>query len=103
MSSIDLTHIWLAPPLAFGRLGSSPTPCANFHWSRNDLTPDGTGTTTLVPAETLELDASGAVSSSVPDRIVFRDDQEGGIRPVCPFYELHGTWTEDGKEVEGPI
>jgi hypothetical protein len=56
MSSMSLTRIWLTPPLAFGRLGASPTPCAAFHWAANDLTPDGSGMTTLAPAETLELE-----------------------------------------------
>src|SRR5216110_2973639 len=101
MSSTSLTRIWLAPPLAFGRLGASPTPCAAFHWGPNDLTPDGTGMTTLVAAETLELDENGIVSSSVPNRLIFRD--ESGIRPVCPFYELHGDWKENGETKSGPI
>jgi len=57
--------------------------------------------TTLVPAETLDLDENGTVSSSLPERIVFRDDF--GIRPVCPYYELHGTWIERGEEKSGPI
>ncbi|HYM62910.1 MAG TPA: hypothetical protein VEZ11_18635 [Thermoanaerobaculia bacterium] len=101
MSSTYLTRIWLTPPLAFGRLGASPTPCAAFHWAANDLTPDGSGMTTLVPAETLDLDENGVVSRSLPDRIVFRDNH--GIRPVCPYFELHGTWHEDGREKSGPI
>lgn len=101
MSSTSLTRIWLAPPLAFGRLGSSPEPCAAFHWGPNDLTPDGTGTTTLVPSETLSLDDDGVVASSVPTRIIFRD--EHGIRPVCPFFELHGEWKEGRTKKWGPI
>jgi hypothetical protein len=101
MSSTYLTRIWLTPPLAFGRLGSSPTPCAAFNWAANDLAPDGTGTTTLAPAETLDLDENGVVSRSLPDRIIFRD--ELGHRPVCPYYELHGTWNENREERSGPI
>ena len=101
MSTIQLSRIWLTPPLAFARLGSSPTPCAAFSWGPNDLRPDGTGTTTLTIGDTLDLDAAGNVVRSRPDRIVFRD--EHGIRPVCPHFELHGAWAEGGQETEGPI
>jgi hypothetical protein len=101
MSTIQLSRIWLTPPLAFARLGSSPTPCAAFSWGPNDLRPDGTGTTTLTIGDTLDLDPSGDVTRTHPDRIVFRD--EHGIRPVCPYFELHGTWTEGSKETSGPI
>ena len=101
MSAIELTRIWLTPPLAFARVGSSPTPCAAFEWGPNDLRPDGTGTTTLTVADTLDLDDAGTVKKTRPDRLIFRDSH--GIRPVCPYFELHGTWTEGRKETSGPI
>ena len=96
-----LTRIWLTPPLAFARVGSSPTASVAFTWSVNELTPDGSGKTTLALAETINLDNNGVPHRITADRIVFRDEQ--GIRPVCPYFELHGTWTEDGREVSGPI
>ena len=101
MRTMHLTRIWLTPPLAIARLGSSPTPCAAFSWGPNDLTPDGTGTTTLTIVDTLDLDDAGNVTRSRPDRIIFRDDH--GIRPVCPYFELHGTWIDGAKETSGPI
>lgn len=101
MKPVTLTRIWLTPPLAFARLGSSPKPCAAFTWGANDLTPDGPGTTTLVIADTLDLDENGNVSQCRPDRIVFRD--KDGIRPVCPYFELHGAWIVKGRKASGPI
>ncbi|MFO1323632.1 MAG: hypothetical protein U1F15_06170 [Burkholderiales bacterium] len=97
-----LTKIFIAPPLGIARVGASATPCVAFHWGPNDLSPHGTGTTSLVPAETLELAADGTVTSHVPREIVFRDRQ--GIRPVCPFFELHAEWTAaDGSPHSGPV
>src|SRR5262249_45709466 len=98
---IMLKRIWLAPPLAFARVGGSPTPSCAFTWSADDLTPEGTGQTTLRIAETIDLDADGIPTRADPDRIVFRDAD--GIRPVCPYFELHGTWTEGRGDVSGPI
>jgi hypothetical protein len=96
-----LTHIWLTPPLAFARVGSSPVPSAAYMWSASDLTPDGSGRTTLAAVDTLDLDQNGKISRSVPDRIVFKDQH--GIRPVCPYFELHGTWTHGDRKYSGPI
>src|SRR5205807_1825592 len=67
----------------------------------NDLTPDGSGQTTLQITETINLDTDGTPRRATPDQIVFRDQQ--GIRPVCPYFELHGAWTENGREVSGVV
>jgi hypothetical protein len=97
-----LKRIWLAPPLAFARVGPSRTPCPAFLWSDSDVSPRGTGYTALVPAETLALDPAGHVTSQLPAELVFRDEE--GIRPVCPFFELHGEWREAGGTLaQGPI
>jgi hypothetical protein len=97
-----LKQIWLTPPLAFARLGTSSTPCSAYDWGPNDTSPRGTGTTTLRPAETLTLADDGTVSAQTPREVRFRDAE--GIRPVCPFFELHGTWeTTGGKTASGPI
>src|SRR5258705_7342352 len=98
---IMLTQIWLTQPLAFARVGASPTPSDAFMWTVNDLTRDGSGQTTLAPAETINLDAEGVPTGVKPDRVVFRDQY--GIRPVCPYFELHGTWTENGRHKSGPV
>jgi hypothetical protein len=99
---VTLKEIWLVPPLGIARLGTSPTPCPNFHWGPNDITPRGTGKTTIVPAETLDVAADGTVTSHLPREIAFRD--EAGIRPVCTFFEVHGRWSRAGDEEDaGPI
>ncbi len=64
-----LTQIWLTQPLAFARVGASPTPSDAFMWNGNDLTPDGSGQTTLAPAETINLDAAGVPTAVKPDRV----------------------------------
>jgi len=96
-----LKNIWLTPPLAFGRVGASPVPSDAFMWGRDDLRPEGTGQTTLQLIDTFNLDANGVPAAVQTDRIVFRDEQ--GIRPVCPYFELHGTWTKGGHDVSGPV
>jgi len=78
----------LYPPLAISRVGPSPTPCDNFNWGPNDLTPRGTGKTTIVPVDTLRVSDDGTVSSFLPTTLTFKD--EIGWKPVCPFFEVHG-------------
>ncbi|MFJ2689436.1 hypothetical protein [Pseudomonas sp. NPDC087336] len=51
---------------------------------------------------TFDVDQNGTLTSRIPSEIRFRD--EDGIRPVAPFFELHGVWTEkDGQERSGPL
>jgi len=100
-----LREIWIVQPLAFARGGSSPTPCDAFDWTEPDLSPEGSGRTQIVPADTLIVDpASGEVSlkpaESIPE-IIFKDGDH--IRPVCPFFELHGLWEENGRLTSGPV
>lgn len=98
-------EIWLVQPLAFARGGSSPTPCDAFDWAEPDLSPDGSGRTQIVPADTLIVDPeTGTVSlkpAATMTEIIFKDGDH--IRPVCPFFELHGAWEQDGKIVTGPV
>ncbi len=96
-----LRKLLIYPPLAFGRLGNSDTPLDCFYWGPNDDTPRGTGKTTILPGETLEIAADGTVSSYVPETVAFKDAQ--GYRPVCPFFELHGEWDEAGRATGGPV
>ncbi len=100
-----LRQIWLVQPLAFARGGSSPTPCDAFDWSAPDLNPHGSGRTQVVPADTLIVDPeSGEVTlkpGSSMSEVVFKDGDH--IRPVCPFFELHGAWETDAGLVEGPV
>src|ERR1700716_1298345 len=96
-----LTQIWLTQPLAFARMGASPTPSDAFMWNGNDVTPDGSGQTTLRAGVTINPDAEEVPTGVKPDRVVFRDQY--GIRPVCSYFELHGTWTETGRERSGAV
>ena len=96
-----IEELWLYPPLAFARVGMSDAPAENYAWGPNDVHPRGTGKTTVVPAETLHLDDDGTVTAELPAELRFKD--AAGWRPVCPFFELHGTWEEAGATVGGPI
>lgn len=96
-----IRRLLLYPPMAFARVGPSPNPCDSYEWGPNDLSPRGTGRTTAVPAETLGVGPDGAVTSTVPARVTFKD--EAGFRPVCPFFELHAEWDTDGVAESGPV
>lgn len=80
-----IKQIWLLPPLGYGRLGASPTPCQSFQWGPSDLHPRGTGKTTIRPAETLTVAADGTLTASLPVTVVFKD--QAGFRPIAPFFE----------------
>lgn len=98
-----IEKLWFYPPLAFARLGESNTPLEAFHWGPNDSRPSGTGKTTIAPAQTLEVNtADSSVRPSPSRRIRFRDEQ--GLKPVCPFFELHCSWKdESGSTVSKPL
>ena len=95
-----IRKIWLQQPMAFARVGISPNPLAAFRWTDPDLRPRGTGRTTIAPAPTFALDADGAMRR-IPDSefTLFKD--EYGIRPVCPFFELHGEY--DGRKTDSTV
>ncbi|MEU4732626.1 hypothetical protein [Streptomyces sp. NPDC023588] len=96
-----IERLWLQPPLAFARLGPSPVPCDNYRWGPSDLTPRGTGKTTVLPALTLDLAEDGTLTERMPEQVQFKD--EDGWRPVCPYFELHGEWTVDGRSGSGCV
>lgn len=96
-----LTDLWLEPPLAIARVGSSNRPCPNYFWSANDVYPSGTGKTTIEAEESLEIGPDGRVKAC-REPLQFKDDKKG-MRPVCPFFELHGRWEVAGRAGSGPI
>lgn len=104
MTSV-LDRIWLCPPLAFARVGSGTIPVPAFQWGPSDNSPRGSGKTTIIACETLDIDENGVVNSHMPEQIAFKEviDSKEVFRPVCPWYELHGQWTIDGKAHSGPI
>ena len=86
-----INELWIVPPIATARLGSSDTPCANFPWGPSDTSPGGTGKTTLSAQDSLELTANGEVQL-VPagSELIFKDQNASGrwrFRPVCPYFE----------------
>jgi hypothetical protein len=91
-----LRRIWLQQPLAFARVGGSSTPLPSFQWSKPDLRPRGTGKTMIIPADTFVVDADTGIMSKLPDQQFTLLKDKEGIRPVCPFFELHGEW--DGQQ-----
>lgn len=99
-----IRKIWLYPPLAFARVGGSSVPADNFGWGPDDLRPAGTGRVQLMGSRTLSVGEDGAiVDSSGDERDSLQLKDDGGFRPVCPFFELHGEWDGDGGPVTGPI
>lgn len=81
---MGIKDIRLLPPLAVARLGSSPEPLENYDL---DIV-DAVSPRTIVPKETLFLDAAGNLSvKDSPGQVQFRDTN-GLIKPVAPFFEL---------------
>lgn len=100
-----IRRIWLLPPLAFGRVGSGARPCQAFSWATPAIMPKGSAKTVLAPEDTIEVDDDGNPvlrPAADFDRIDLKDEN-GRFFPVCPFFELHGEWTENGVTAEGPI
>lgn len=88
-----LKRIWLVSPMAFARVGGSSTPLQNYQWTSPDYAPHGSGRTRVAAAETLIVNGDGTLRAEPPPaggEIVFKDAD--GIRPACPFFELHGEW-----------
>ncbi|MFE1292388.1 hypothetical protein [Streptomyces sp. NPDC058751] len=96
-----IDQLWFHPPLAIARLGRSSVPCDNYHWGQSDLSPRGSGKTTVVPAATLDLAEDGTLTERMPTKVQFKDAD--GWRPVCPYFELHASWTSGGNRRTGPL
>lgn len=82
---MSIVGLSILPPLAIGRLGSSPEPLENYDL---EIPSGGLGFRRIVPAETLYVDdATGAIArATTPAEIKFRDGDR--IRPVAPFLEV---------------
>jgi len=93
-----IKKIWLIQPLAFARVGSG-TPLQSFYWTANDLRPRGTGRTDIASDETLSVDEDGRVFLPEQSETIVFKEEDGSVRPVCPFFELHGEWDSG----HGPI
>ncbi|MET9687065.1 hypothetical protein ABZY81_01100 [Streptomyces sp. NPDC006514] len=114
-----IEKIWLYPPLAFARLGPSPEPCENYRYGESDLSPRGTGKTVVLPEPSLHVAEDGTLTETQPqgNRVRFKDvvpsedttnaenaeNSAKVFRPICPFFEVHGSWTIDGQPGSGAI
>lgn len=83
-----IRRIWLQQPIAFARAGGSDTPVPAFRWTFPDLRPRGSARTTIHPVPSLVVQDDGTLRQQDDPFVLFKD--ENGIRPVCPFFELHG-------------
>ena len=101
LDEIQFHSLWIEPPLAFARIGNSDTPLQAFNWQEPDMHPSGTGMGTIQAAPSLEFLTDGSLEIVDPQAMVFQDEQ--GIRPVCPFFELHGQWETPAGPGSGPV
>lgn len=102
MPEITIKEIYFLPSAAIARLGASPNPLEAFSWEE-DPNFFGAGQTTIVPQVSLRVLPDGSVKPYLPRLLEFKDN--GKIRPVCPFLELHAAWTRTGTEglTHGPL
>src|SRR4051812_13330328 len=82
-----LVEVFFLPPMAIARVGSSPTPVDNYEWTES-VDVSGAPATIVVPAVSLHVQGDGTVAPYMPERIVFRDGDDGPIRPLAPFFEV---------------
>lgn len=100
----SLLEIFFLPPMAIGRVGSSPTPADNYQWNERGLLHD-VPATVIEPAISLRVERDGSVTPELPTEIFFRDGDEGPIRPVAPFFELWARLqsAKTGEIVDAPL
>jgi hypothetical protein len=103
--SSRITKIWLNPPLAFARIGSSEIPVDAYLWGEKELDPKGSNKVAIIPAPTLLIDKTGAITEYQPKEIHFKEVTDEGeiFRPVCPWYELHCEIKKDDGISTGPV
>jgi hypothetical protein len=89
----------LLPPLAFARVGTSNIPVDWILWGPNDAGLDGTTKTTAVKFTSFDQQSMQGEPAS-DGRLVFEDDE--GIRPVCPYFELWEVGTGEPEPLLDP-
>jgi hypothetical protein len=100
MAAISIEKIYFAPAVAIARLGASPVPLEAFTWTE-DPSLFGAGQTVIVPQVSLQVLPDGSIEPYLPGHLQFKD--EGMIRPVCPFFELHATWKGAAGSGDEPL
>jgi len=82
-----LLEIFFLPPMAVARCCSSPKPADSFRWAERSMLHDAPGTV-IEPSVSLDVLSNGSVKPRLHDKVVFREGEDGPIRPVAPFFEL---------------
>lgn len=94
----EIRELFFTPAIAIARLGSSTTPMAAFTWGAGHSRT--IGETRIRPTWTLDVDAQGGVTPSMPQELRVRD---GALpRPVAPFLELWA-WKGENADDETPV
>ncbi len=86
--------IFVDPPIAIARLGSSNVPQDAYRWVEA-LNPRTDGNTVIDPWWTLDVNSDGSVEPRKADTIHLRDGDL--IRPVAPFFEIWALLGEDNS------
>ncbi|MBB2708423.1 hypothetical protein N2597_22530 (plasmid) [Rhizobium sophoriradicis] len=92
----DIRRLFIIPPMAVARLGSSTTAVEAYNWADVEV-PRYDGKTTIVPDWTLAVEVDGSLRPYKPTEISFRDGDR--IRPVAPFFEI---WASTGTDGSAP-
>jgi hypothetical protein len=95
-----IEEVFFLPPLAIARVGPGHAPMPSFSWGK-DRTIHGAHRTCVEPAVTLDVQTDGSVFPYVPNVIRFSD--EGGLRPVAPFFELWARVRRGKRVHEEPL
>ncbi|MBL8150837.1 MAG: hypothetical protein JNN15_13005, partial [Blastocatellia bacterium] len=93
-----ILELRILPPIAIGRLGSSPTPLEAFDLEIPQDNP--LDYRQIVPRETFRIDPeSGAIAECyTPEKIRFKEPN-GQIRPVAPFLEVFARTDSNSDEL----
>ncbi|WP_217604827.1 hypothetical protein [Chitinophaga sp. GbtcB8] len=103
---MQIKELRILPPVAIGRLGSSPIPVAAYDLVVPKNKP--VGFREILPLETFTVDKdTHQVTATIPAEIIFKDaastaSKNGTIRPVAPFLELFAI-TDDAPDTLVPV
>jgi hypothetical protein len=86
--------IFVDPPIAIARLGSSNVPLDAYRWVEAN-NPRTDGNTVIEPTWSLDINGDGSVTPRKPEKLHLRDGDL--IRPVAPFFEIWALMGEDGS------
>ena len=93
-----IIELRILPPIAIGRLGSSPTPQEAFDLQVSSDRP--LDYRQIIPCETFRIDnENGAIIESyIPEKVRFKET-DGRIRPVAPFLEVFALTDKNPNEL----